>query len=310
VTGRPDPRRALAPLAVALVVLASCGGDDDTAGPTSSGGNDTTPTTDTTDTTTDTTVTPDVTTTAPPVASTTTLAQVTTTVIGTAVGGSSGGIGPGETNTFSEAVRNADGSCSGWDGPGGQWTAGLESGAAVRFLDDDGNQIGSGQVGTSAFQDVDPDGGGQWNCLFPFDGEVIGAPTSLRIQVADLPPWRARPDPADPSRWVVSVDTSVQVDAIPQCSEPSPNDFVQTPFAVGLFWSEGLANVCGAGFTIADVERPCRPPQAASERVLSVVLAADPATVVEDASGPVADPSQLVVGTPVIVRVATGRPCG
>ena len=68
----------------------------------------------------------------------TTFAQVTSTVVGTAVAGNSGGVGAGQTNTFSEAVRNEDGTCSGWVGPGGQtWTEGLESGAPVTFLADD-----------------------------------------------------------------------------------------------------------------------------------------------------------------------------
>jgi hypothetical protein len=180
----------------------------------------------------------------------------------------------------------------------------------VRFFDDDGNEIGSGQVGTTSFEDVSPDGSGKWNCLFPFEGEVVGEPASLRIQVADLPPWRAVPDPADPSRWVVSVDTMVRVDVVSQCVDAPTGDSVRTPLAVGLYWSEGLGNVCDSGFTIAEVERPCRPPDAASERVLSVVLADDPAIVIEDAGGPGIDPAELDVGTSVVVRVATGRPCG
>ena len=302
-------------LLIALFVLAgstSCGGDDDSAvASTTAPNGGTAITTSTGPPTTGsapTTTLINVTTTGS--APTTTLVEVTTTVIGTAVGGSSGGIGPGETNSYSEAVRNADGTCSGWVGPGGQWTSGLASGAAVRFLDDDGNEIGRGQVGTSSFQDVDPSGGGQWNCLFPFEGEVVGEPTTLRIQVADLPPWRAHPDPTAAGTWIVSVDTSVRVEAVPQCVQPPAVDSVSTPFAVGLYWSEGLASVCGAGFTIADVERPCRPPDVASERVVAVVLAEDPATVVEDAGGPGIDSSELAIGTPVVVHIATGRPCG
>lgn len=308
-----NDRHVYLPVALSmLVALGACGGDD-TAGPTTPtvapSTTDLPPTTDTTDTT-DTTSGTTATTSAGPTSTATTLVQVTTTIIGTAVGGSSGGIGPGETNSYSEAVRNADGTCSGWSGPGGQWTSGLESGAAVRFLNDDGVEIGRGQIGTTSFEDVDPNGGGRWNCLFPFQGEVTGEPTELRIQVADLPPWRARRDPASPDRWVVSVDTTVQVDVVATCVDPPAVDAVSTPFAVGQYWSEGLASVCGSGLTIAGVERPCRPPDVASERVMSVVLADDPTAVVEDAAGPGLDTSALTVGTPVIVRVATGQPCG
>jgi len=240
----------------------------------------------------------------------TTLPEVTTTIIGTAVGGNSGGVGSDQTNSFSEAVRNADGTCSGWAGPGGQWTQGLESGAPVRFFDDAGNEIGRGQVGTSFFEDADP-GTEQWNCFFPFEGVVSGTPDVLRIQVADLPPWRARPDPADPSRWVVSVDTVVRVDAILECSPPDlSGDTVGTWQAVRQFWANAFPSLCSAGLVIADVQRPCRPPGFGSEAVLLVTRADDPGVVLEDAAGLQVDPAELAVGTEVVVHVATGRPCG
>ena len=56
----------------------------------------------------------------PPRRRPTTLPVVTSTVTGTAVAGNSGGVGPDQTDSFSEAVRNEDGTCSGWAGPG-QW---------------------------------------------------------------------------------------------------------------------------------------------------------------------------------------------
>ena len=85
---------------------------------------------------------------------------------------------------------------------------------------------------------------------------------------------------------------------------------MQTPLAVGSYWDEGLSSVCFSGFAVAQVERTCRPAQIGSERVVSVVLADDPSVVIVDASGPGVDPTDLEVGTPVVVRVATGRPCG
>jgi hypothetical protein len=241
-----------------------------------------------------------------------TFAQVTTTVVGTAVAGNSGGVGTDQTNTFSEAVRNADGTCSGWVGPGGgTWTQGLDSGAPVTFLADDGTQIGSGQLGTSVWEDVDPSGNEQWNCTFPFEGAVAGQPETFRIQVADLPPWRARVDPRDSTRFVVSVDTEARFDVFSECTEPLTGFTEVSEFSVvGQFWANGIPSVCSSGLVVVDIERPCRPPEFASEHIIAVTRADDPSVVIEDASGFVADASTLAVGTEVVVHVVTGRPCG
>ena len=299
---------------VALLGVGACGGDDDATAPTGGTTGPTAATPDEVTTTTDagTTTTAGV----PPTdagattTATSPLPEVTTTVIGTAVGGNSGGVGADQTNSFSEAIRNPDGTCSGWSGPGGQWTQGLESGAPVRFFDDAGNQIGEGRVGTSFFEDADP-GTEQWNCFFPFEGQVTGDPQELRIQVADLPAWRARRDPSDASRWVVSVDTTVQVDALPECNPPDLSGDAIGPWqAVRQFWANGIPSLCGAGFVIAGVERPCRASGFGSESIVLVTRADDPSVVIEDGGGIQVDVAELDVGTEVIVHVATGTPCG
>jgi hypothetical protein len=242
----------------------------------------------------------------------TTFAEVTTTVVGIAVAGNSGGVDTGQTNSFSEAVRNDDGTCSGWAGPGGEtWTQGLESGALITFLADDDTQIGSGQIGTSVWEDADPSGNEQWNCTFPFEGEVTGQPDTFRIQVAGLPPWRARADPGDPDRYVVSVDTEARFDVFDACTEPLTGFTEVSEFSVvGQFWANGIPSVCSSGFVVVDIERPCRPPEFASEHIMAVTRADDQSVVIEHAGGFVADTSELAVGTEVVVHVVTGRPCG
>jgi hypothetical protein len=239
-----------------------------------------------------------------------TFAQVTTTVIGVAVAGNSGEVG--SASGFSETVRNADGTCSGQVGPDGQqWTQGLETGAPVTFLADDGTPIGSGQITTSAWEDVDPSGNEQWNCTFSIEGEVTGQPDSFKIQVAGLEPWRAHADPRDPARFVVSVDTTARFDVFSECTEPPTGLTEVFEFAVvGEFWADGIPRVCDSGLVVVDIERPCRPAEFASEYIIAVTRADDPSIVIEDASGFAADTSQLAVGTEVVVHVAIGRPCG
>lgn len=314
-------RRCTTAGAIAVVVLVAasgCGGDDDptdagtTADPgtTASDGDTTAPPPDDTGDPAGTSPTGDTgaTTTAP----VETFPTVMTTVVGAAVGGSAGDVGPGSTDPFSEAVRNEDGTCSGWAGPGGGWTQGLESGAPVVFLARDSDaQIGTGAVGTSRFEDVGSDRE-QWNCIFPFEGTIEGTPESYRIKVADLPPWVVVPNPSDPSQWIVSIDTSVQLDSFTECA--TPGDGVTAVAAwdsVGTYWSRGIPQqICGSGLAVARVERPCRPPGIASEHIVKVTRADDPAVVLEDASGLLVDPAELLPGTEVVVHVATGRPCG
>ncbi len=242
----------------------------------------------------------------------TTFAQVTTRVVGTAVAGNSGGVGEDQTNSFSEAVRNDDGTCSGWAGPGDDsWTAGLESDTDVAILDDEGARIGTGRIGTSSWEDVDPSDGEQWNCTFPFEAEVSGSPDTFWIQVGDLPAWRARPDPLEPGSFVVSVDTTARFDVFAECTEPLDGltEVFENP-VVGQFWANGIPSTCASGLVVVDIERPCRPQGFASEHIVAVTRADDPSVVIEDADGYVADVGELDVGTEVVVHVATGRPCG
>lgn len=240
----------------------------------------------------------------------TTFAQVTTTVIGVAVAGNSGGVG--SASEYSETVRNADGTCSGKVGPDGQtWTQGLENGAPVAFLADDGTRIGSGLITASSWEDVDPSGNEQWNCSFAIEGEVTGQPESFLVQVADLGSWRAHADPRDPARFVVSVDTTARFDVFTECTEPPTGLTEVTVFSVvGQYWANGIPIVCDSGLVVVDIERPCRPANFASEHIIAVTRADDPSIVIEDASGFVADTSALAVGTEVVVHVVIGRPCG
>lgn len=240
----------------------------------------------------------------------TSFAPVRTTVVGAAVGGSAGATGAGSTDPFSEAVRNEDGTCSGWDGPGGTWTQGLESGAPVVFLARDQDvQIGAGTLGTSRWEDVGTDRE-QWNCVFPFEGEIDGEPEAFRIAVADLPPWVVRPDPTDASRWLVSIDTVARFDVFDECTAPDRTVTEVVGWeSFGVFWSRGIPQICNAGLAVVDIERPCRPADVASEHIRMVTRADDPAVVLEDAGGLQVDPTTLAPLTEVVVHVATGRSC-
>ncbi|HZB42004.1 MAG TPA: hypothetical protein VE487_13620 [Ilumatobacter sp.] len=242
----------------------------------------------------------------------TTIPVVSSDIVGIAVAGNSGGVGADQTDSFSEAIRNEDGSCSGWTGRDVDqpWTAGLESGAAFVVLPRDGHDvIGQGTLGPSSFVNVGTEAEPQWMCSFPFSGTVDGAPQEFLIKVGDLDPWLARPDPTTPGQFVSSVNTVSSADYFPACTDQAASP-VSAWNAVGTYWSVGLPNLCGAGLKIADIERPCRGPREASDYVVKVVSAEDPAVVYEDDRGLQVDPATLAPGTQVVVLIATGRPCG
>jgi hypothetical protein len=270
---------------------------------------DTTPVT-TPDTTTVATPPPD--TTAAPTLPPDTLPVVTSTINGTAVAGNSGGVGADQTDSFSEAVRNEDGTCSGWDGPGGDaWTAGLQVGSPVRILDGTTNQeIGTGSITSSSFTDVDPGDREQWICNFGFSATVTGAPTVFQVAVANLAPWFARTDPTRPGEFVASVNTVADPAFFSQCTDDDFGDEVTEWSAAGQFWSDGISSVCSNGLHVEALDRPCRPPEIGSDHVISVVRFDDQSVVLEDITGLLVDPATLEPGTPVVVRIATGRPCG
>jgi hypothetical protein len=236
---------------------------------------------------------------------------VSSDIVGVAVAGNSGGVGEGETDSYSEAIRNEDGTCSGWTGRGVDqpWTAGLESGASFVVLPRDGHDvIGQGALGTSSFENVGTDAEQQWLCSFPFSGTVDGAPQEFLIKVGDLDPWLVRADPTKPGQFVSSVNTVASADYFPACTDQTASP-VSVWNAVGTYWSVGLPNLCGAGLKIADVERPCRGPHEGSDYIVKVVSAADPNVVYEDDRGMLVDPATLAPGTQVVVLIATGRPC-
>lgn len=246
-------------------------------------------------------------TTAPP----TTIPVVSSDIVGVAVAGNSGGVGEGETDSFSEAIRNDDGTCSGWTGRGVDqpWTAGLESGASFVMLPQEGHDvIGQGVLGTSSFANVGTDEEPQWVCSFPFSGTIDGAPEQFLIKVGDLDPWLVRADPTQPGQFVSSVNTVASADYFDSCMNQAVSP-VSAWNAVGTYWSVGLPNLCNAGLKIADIERPCHGPREGSDYIVKVVSAEDPNVVYEDDRGLQVDPATLAPGTQVVVLIATGRPC-
>lgn len=246
---------------------------------------------------------------APPVE---TVPRVTVDVVGTAVAGNSGGVGKDQTQTLSESIRNDNGSCSGWEGPGdaGRWTQGLEVGASVQILDrQTGEHIGDGSITSSSWADVDPSNDEQWNCTFVFTGTASRSADSFKIEVAELQPWLARPDPTNPGQYVASVDTNIELSRLSSCTDREAGLAISEWQSVGQFWVDGLNTLCANGLVVDQVKRPCRPPNVASEYVIAVRNAADPTVVYEDGGGLRVDVTTLQPDTKVIVDVATGRPC-
>lgn len=242
----------------------------------------------------------------------TTTPVVTIEIVGTAVAGNSGGEGEGATQTLSETVRNTDGTCSGWKGPGdaGLWTEGLEVGAPVQILDRETDaHIGDGKITASSWADVDPSNHEQWNCTFSFSGTVSHQVEAFKIKVADLAPWVTRPDPTKPGSFIASVDTQIELSRISNCTDREAGQPISEWQAVGQFWVDGLSTLCANGLVVEKIQRPCRPPNAGSEYITVVRSAADPNVIYEDAGGLRIDASTLAPDTKVIVDVATGRPC-
>jgi hypothetical protein len=255
----------------------------------------------------------------------------TRTITIVAVAGSTGAVLPGgppfsDADPFTEAVRLADGTCTGWDGSAGGTTEGLEVGAPVLILDAENNEeIGRGTIERSRWEDV-ADGGEQWNCFFELSASVTGSPAEFRIRVGGLQPWLAGPDPADPDTFFASVSTDAAIGLIPACPPvpPEPDETAATTAstapttttttttapagpagewqAIGRYWSQGLRSMCRAGLAVTALARPCRPPGVGSEYISEIVDSNDPTVTYEDNA-------RLPRGTQVTAVVATGRPC-
>jgi hypothetical protein len=241
-----------------------------------------------------------------------TLEASTVTVVGAAVGGNSGGEGEGSTNSYSEVVREADGSCRGWAGPGdaGAWTTGLQEGAPVTYLARETDDVlGTGTLGPGRAVAIEIGGVERWMCTFDFTAELTGNPETFRIKVAELEPWVARPDATRPGAFVASVNTEASFKIFSECTDPQYGDSVFDFSVVGQYWSDGIPSVCFAGLDVVGIDRPCRPPTIASDHIIAVLDANDPNIVIEDESGIGVDLATLTPGTKVIVVVATGRPC-
>lgn len=315
---RAAPRRITSAVIVAFTLLAACSDDDGTAsGDTASGdiattaapavsGDGTTPA-----------PAPDVTgaTAAPPVESETTPPVLATIVLGGIVGGSSGGVGEGSTDSASEVVRNEDGTCSGWDGrQGGGWTSAIQSGTPVALLDaGTGEVLGTGVFATSWTENVASEGGRsdeQWQCWFPFEITASRPAEQYALVVEGLEPWLLAPNPRHPGEQVAPIATPVDPSAASGCEGGELPESVSEWSSVGQFWNNGMSSICFAGLTIADVRGSCSPQGIASDRIVSVVDAENRDLVYEDVQGLVVDPSTIVPGTPVVVTISTGVPCG
>ena len=250
------------------------------------------------------------------------------TVMGTAVAGAAGGVEPGglpytQTDPFAEAVRLADGTCTGWADSRGGSTAGLAVGAPVALLvADSSEQIGSGTVTASRWADASA-GGGQWNCWFDFTATLTRPATEFDVKVAGLAPWLAVPDPGAPGTYVASVSTNAGIGLIAECPALPPPDTATTLpgatttappptvagppvagwHAVGQYWSNGVRSLCSSGLPVTAIARQCRPAGFGSEHITAVVDGADPTVTYTDGAA-------VPAGTPLTVVVAIGRVCG
>ncbi len=306
--------RALLGAGSLLVLLSACGGGGGSAADTTTPGSstplDTTPTTLAAVTLAPTT-TP---LTAPPPPSPTTAAAPTTlplataTFVGLVVGGSGGGVGEGQTDTLSEVVREEDGSCAGWDGPGGGWTAGVKDGGEVKIFAESkgGDALATGHLGPGTAVDVDPPNE-QWQCELGFTIDAVPKSEHYFVEVGGLPRVEARPGPG--GALVIPVNTQASADRLSACVDEQLPDSVGEWSSVGQYWSQGFPSICSAGLRITEVERVCRPPDIASDRVVGVLAASDKA-VLEDGDGLQVDVTTLDPGTLVIAQVSTAYPCG
>jgi hypothetical protein len=232
-----------------------------------------------------------------------------TNIVGLVVGGSGGGVGQGSTDSLSEVVREEDGSCAGWAGPGGAWTADVKEGAEVRLFDAEqgGHQLATGTLGKGAAADVAPPKE-QWQCTFPVTLNAVPAAEHYFAEVDSLPRVEARADPAKAGQLVIPVSTRAKADLVSACKDPQLPATVGEWKSVGQYWSQGIPAICSAGLRISRLERVCRPKDIATDRVVTVVDPND-GRVFEDSSGLKVDPASLTPGTIVLVRVSTAYPC-
>ena len=238
-----------------------------------------------------------------------TLPVATTNIVGLVVGGSGGGTGEGQTDSLSEVVREEDGSCHGWDGPGGGWTAGVKDGAEVRLFDaeEGGKLLATGSLSAGKAADVDPPEE-QWQCVFNLSIEGVPVVPRYWAEVDSLPRVEARPDPDAGGALVIPVSTRAKADLVSACTDPQLPQTVGDWKSVGQYWSQGIPSICSAGLRISRLDRVCRPANIASDRVVAVVNAGD-GTVYEDATGLKVDPASLEAGTIVIAQISTAYPC-
>jgi hypothetical protein len=313
VTHSSNRRTAGGALVLLVVLLSACGnsGDETTTAADSIAVLDTVP-----GNATDTQAPPD--SQAPPVTQAppeTTPPAVSTVVLGGVVGGSSGGVGEDSTDSASEVVRNEDGSCTGWDGRRDSgWTADFAPGATVTILDAaTEEEIGSGEIVEGLAENVATDDGEQWQCWLRFEASTTRPAGEYAIRVGNARPVSLAADPTRPGFVIGSISTPADSLSLDACTQDNSSlQSVGDWSAVGQYWTNGVSSLCFAGLTVPDgaIQRTCRPEGIASDQVVSVVDARDPSIVYDDLSGLQVDPTSLEVGTPVIVYLSNGIPCG
>jgi len=145
------------------------------------------------------------------------------TLLGVVVGGSGGGVGPGQTDTFSEVVREEDGSCAGWASPGagGSWTSGVRAGADVKVYDAarGGHLLGTGALAPGKADDVDAPNG-QWQCDLAFGVQKVKRAPGYFVQVDSLARVEGRVGPG--GALVVPLSTPARASMIGSCADVGP----------------------------------------------------------------------------------------
>ena len=98
-------------------------------------------------------------------------------------------------------------------------------------------------------------------------------------------------------------------DFFPDCT--SDETFPVTEWSsVGSYWSNGISSLCNNGLKVVDIARPCRQPNEGSDYV-DVGDQRQPArpSCTRTPTGYRSTSPRLAAGEPVIVHIATGRPC-
>ncbi len=207
----------------------------------------------------------------------TTIPRPTATFVGVVVGGNSGGVGEGSTDSLSDTVRLDDGTCRGWTPGGqGQWTGDLRGGATIEVLDGRTKKVlGKGELGVGEPADVNPNGDEQWQCSLSFDIPSVPVAKSYLVRVGGLDRWEAHPDPTKPNQFVVTVQEA-STKLVPDCQQV-PSTAVSTwDSVVGRYWSLGVRTLCRGRLRRHPDQPPVPPRQRRHRQHLGRVRRLDP----------------------------------